>query len=432
MKIAVDEQRDMDISFGEEYRGRHKIQTYFTPNTIRADERLNRLADVILNDAIESKAADIHINQWSDKGVVSFRLGNDMVDVRHIHKHAVDGLITVLRHRAEVSLEDIYKPEISGRITHRFGNKDYDIRTSFLPAMHGQSAVLRILYASQLDGHLDALGFPDNMVVTIKRTLNLDEGLVLLTGGTGSGKTTTLYTAIQHIVNEYQKTKSIYAVENPVEYTIDGVVQVSTDELRGVTFGKVLQAFLRSDPNIILVGEVNDDTTASTVVRASSTGHLVFSTIHSNNTLEVYNALLQLGVNPLDLGTALKLVIYQTLQPQLCQSCRIHTPVTVQENKWIKDRLLTNKPLINIYQRNKEGCPECRHKGVKGRVLLAELLEGNRSYKRGIDETNRDLYKLKEYLMSDEYAGFYPLEWDVFRHLEAGNIDMETAYRLIN
>lgn len=430
--LAFDEKGDMDVGFGEEYRKRQNTDTYFTPTTIRSDARLNKLADVILNDAIENRAKDVHINQWSGYGVVEFRVGREIIPVRKIHKYAVDGLITVLRNRAEVSLENIHELEISGRMTHRFGPNDYDIRASFVPAINGQSAVLRILYANTLTGSLDKLGLPDDVALEMKRVLNLKEGMIILSGGTGSGKTTTLYTAIHTIMELYRRTKKVFAIENPVEYRVDGVTQISTDDLRGVTFGSALKSVLRSDPDVILLGEVNDEGTAAAAVRAATTGHLMLTTLHANNTLEVRNALKQLGASPLDLGTALKLVLYQTLQDKLCEHCREEYVLTAKDKGWIDSKLRTTKQLVVVYKKNPDGCKYCNHQGIKGQVLLVEMLGANRTYNKGADETQGDIYKLQDYLLETEGSKYYPLEWDVFQHLEKGNIDMDTAYHLID
>ena len=269
-------------------------------------------------------------------------------------------------------------------------------------------------------------------MVELRRVLNLKEGMVILSGGTGSGKTTTLYTSIHEIMERHRRAKKIYAIENPVEYRVDGITQVSTDELRGVTFGNTLKSVLRSDPDVILLGEVNDTGTAAAAVRAATTGHLMLTTLHANNTLEVRNALKQLGASPLDLGTALKLVLYQTLQDKLCPHCRIEDILTVADKKWADSKLRTTKELVVVYKRNHEGCAECNHQGVNGQILLVEMLGANRTYNRGIDTVGEDIYKMQDYLLETDGAKYYPLEWDVFKHLENGNIDMDTAYHLID
>ncbi|KLA07071.1 hypothetical protein B4086_5547 [Bacillus cereus] len=431
-ELFYDKEKTMDVSFGEEYRKRQKTDTFFTANAIRADKRLNQLADIILNEAIEMKAKDIHINQWSKEGIVEFRLGNDLVPIRRVHKHAVDGLIIVLRNRAEVSVENIHALEISGRITHTFGGKDYDMRVAFMPATNGQTAVIRILYSSMLNGNIEILGLPDMVKIELERVLKLKEGMVILAGGTGSGKTTTLYTGIVHIQKSTQGKKKIYAIEDPVEYRVDGVTQISTDEIRGVTFATALKSILRGDPNVILLGEINDKSTAFTAVRSATTGHLMLTTIHANNTLEVRNALSQLGANPLDLGTALKMVLYQTLQDRLCPHCKIPEPISVADKRWVDRQLRVNKEMLLVHRRNPNGCKECFYKGVKGQILLVEMLGANRAYNRGVEQTKGDIYKMQDYLLETEGAKYYPLEWDVFKHLEAGNIDMDTAYQLID
>ncbi|WP_176543189.1 GspE/PulE family protein [Bacillus thuringiensis] len=430
-ELYYDVNKDMDISFGEEYRRRQKTDTFFTANAIRSDERLNRLVDIILNEAIEMEAKDVHINQWSTEGMVEFRLGSDLVPIRRVNKYAVDGLIIVLRNRADVSVENIHALEISGRITHRYAGKDFDIRASFIPATNGQTAVLRILNVTQLGGSVEGLGLPDSVEMELKRVLNLKEGMVILSGGTGSGKTTTLYTSIVHIKNTYEEKKKIYAIEDPVEYRVDGVTQISTDEMRDVTFANALKSILRGDPNVILLGEINDERTAKTAVRSATTGHLMLTTIHANNTLEVRNVLKQLGASPIDLGTALKMVIYQTLQDKLCEHCRIDTTIGVEDKRWVDKNLRVNKDLLVVYERNHEGCEHC-HQGVKGQVLLVEMLRANRVYNRGVDETDGDIRKLQDYLLETDGAKYYPLEWDVFKHLENGNIDMNIAYHLID
>lgn len=430
-KLLYDHSETMDIAFGEWYRRNKNSNAVITPTSIRSDPRLEKLIKVILAEAIEVEATDIQITNRESYGLVRFRVGTKMVDHRKIHKDAMYGLGVVLRSMSDVNIEEINKAQINGRFAYDHGRSRYDVRAAFIPSIGGQTISLRVLYSNRLGGNIDKLGFPDQVSKTLKEVLSLKEGLIFLTGGTSSGKTTTLYTSIRHIINKTGATKNIMTIENPIEYQIDGVEQSQTNDILGYDFAVALQALLRMDPDVILVGEVNDEGTARAAVRAASSGHLVLSTLHTSDTVSVNQVLRYYGISRLDMGNSLQLVINQTLEEKLCPHCRKPRAVTSSELNWMTKRLKTNEQIVTVYEKNPVGCSECQGYGIKGLVLVVEMLDANHVYKKALDDSQEDLDKLKEMLMTREFANFYPKEWDVFRHLQKGNIDMATAKKIL-
>lgn len=243
--------------------------------------------------------------------------------------------------------------------------------------------------------------------------------------------TTTQMTGIKQILVDTEFTSNIMTIENPVEYRLEGVVQSSVNTIHGYTFPVALQTILRQDPDVILVGEINDKTTAQTAIRAATSGHLVFTTVHANNVLEVSNALRQLEVSDIDLGNALRIIIYQTLKDKLCPYCREQTFVNMEQKKWMDSKLLGQPEQATYFKAHEGGCEHCSHKGVKGRVMLTEMVESNFVYRIIKDKHGTNIDAMKHELLNTEGASFYPLEYDVYRHLQEGNISFEDAVSMV-
>lgn len=425
--LHYDKDGTMDRAFAREYEDQHLRLTYMTPEQLAVDERLLRLADLIMNEGIHNEATDIQILKMSDsEAIVRLRMGSEMRPHRLIHGVAADPLAIVFKRMSRADIKEINRPQ-GGRFLHRYKGSGYDIRASFMPTVRGENISLRILYSSSLMDEVDLLGFPPYVLDSVKRILTLSEGLILLTGGTGSGKTTTMYTAINNIMKDTEASKNVITIENPVEYTIEGAVQSQVNDVYGYTFADGLKTALRQNPDIILIGEINDRETAETAVRASTSGHLVFSTLHTNDVLSVSQAMEHYKVSPYQLSWALQLVLNQSLPNRLCQQCRRARMLSSEELKWV-DSLSTGEKLLTVY--DAVGCAECEQYGYRGRVLVVEMLDANQEYTR-LAMKNMDLVSLQDELLSNEKARYYPMSRDVFRHLKEGNIDMVTAYGLL-
>ena len=299
-----------------------------------------------------------------------------------------------------------------------------------MPTQNGENVSLRVLYSENLGRNVADLGLPEYVLNSVNTVLNLSEGLILLTGGTGSGKTTTMYTSINQIMDKSGGTKNVITLENPVEYIIAGAVQSQINELRGYTYPKALKTSLRQNPDVILIGEINDKETAQTAVRASTSGHLVFSTLHTNDVLSVGQSMEYYGVNNLELSWALQLIINQKLANKLCPKCRKKVMISdVKKLNWI-NRLGISEELLNVYEKSEHGCEECKGYGYKGRVLICSMLDANETYTK-LAMQNMTLVELEKALINDDSAKYYTLNQDVFRHLKAGNIDLITAKGLL-
>lgn len=426
-ELYYDEDKTMDISFGEDYKNNHLKLEYTTPKYVSVDTRLDKLARLIMDEAIEREATDIQLLQVNDQyGVVRLRMGSEMRAHRRIHGQAMFGLAIVFKSWSQADIEENKRAQ-GGRFTHTYMNESFDIRTSFMPTVKGENVSIRVLYSSSLERDVSDLGFPDYVLKSVRQVLGLSEGLILLTGGTGSGKTTTMYTSINDIMRRTEGTKNVITIENPVEYIIAGAVQSQVDNLRGYTFAKGLQTALRQNPDVILVGEINDKETAETAVRASTSGHLVFSTLHANDVLSASTAMEHYGVSPFQLSWALQLVLNQTLPNKLCSHCKKPKMVSVEERKWIVN-LGIDEELLMVYEA--VGCDECEHFGYKGRVLVVGMLDANEAYTK-IAVKGLPLVDMERELLQDPDARYYPMRNDVYRHLMLGNIDLRTAYGIL-
>ena len=422
-ELYWDEEGTMDMSFGEEYKKNQLNTEYATPKYIASDERIIKLANMIVDEAIENQSTDIQLMAVNDQwGIIRLRVGTEMRAYRKVHGQAMAALAIVFKSMSRVNIDENQR-EQGGRFTHTYLNESYDLRTSFMPTIKGESVSIRVLYSSSLESDIADLGFPPYVLKSIRQVLQLSEGLILLTGGTGSGKTTTMYTGINDILRRSQGTKNVITIENPVEYVIEGAVQSQVDNLRGYTFAKGLQTSLRQNPDVLLVGEINDQETAETAVRASTSGHLVFSTLHANDVLGTTQAMEHYKVSPFQLSWALQLVLNQKLPNKLCPHCKKLKMVNTEEMNWIKT-LGTDERLLSVYER--VGCEDCAWFGYLGRVLVVGMLDANEAYTR-IAVKGLPLLDMERELMEDPDARYYPMRKDVFRHLKEGSIDLLTA-----
>lgn len=431
--IAWDSEGVMDVPVGVEHDERQGKTEYKEERTYVADDRLQKLVNVILDGAIRAEASDIMIEPKEFRGIVSYRIDGAMEAVREIHPGAMRGLSAVFQDRAGLSLGQYQTPSIDGRITHSYQGRNYEFRMAGFPSLFGFTIDLRLLSTKGLPTDIGALGLPETIVQGYRQALNLREGLIVFAGGTASGKSTSIVAGLNEALERFNYEKKLLTVENPVEYVIENATQTSVNESAGYTFTTALQTFLRSDPDMIYVGEINDVATAETVARASGTGHLVFTTLHSNSALEVPSDLVHYGVDEKQVFQSLRLVIYQVLKPRICPSCSTLRPLNNSEKAWTDSNLLTTEQLAVTREPNFDGCSECRN-GYQGMTIMGEMLVSNALYRdlrnRAINEDwTQD--KLKREIMEHEGIYFYPLEYDVFRRLKSGEISFTDATSLV-
>jgi len=276
-----------------------------------------------------------------------------------------------------------------GRIEIRVGDRNIDIRVSTLPTVYGERVVLRLLDKSSRMLELHELGIPDAHLSEIRKLINLSHGIVLVTGPTGSGKTTTLYAALSEINTQ---DKNIITIEDPVEYQIDGIGQVPVNRKVGLTFANGLRTIVRQDPDIILVGEVRDLETAEIAIQAALTGHLVFSTLHTNDAASAITRLIDMGIEPFLITSSVLAIIAQRLVRTICPSCKQPAEVS---NECMKDLCVTEEDLKGATLFTGQGCDKCMHTGFYGRTGIYEILKISESIKKKIISTS-DANAIKE------------------------------------
>jgi type IV pilus assembly protein PilB len=335
-----------------------------------------KLINTTILDALSRRASDIHIETGQDGVDIKYRIdgvlykANDTID-----QHFQSPIISRLKVMSELDISERRIPQ-DGRFKIRFGEKSIDFRVSIMPSSLGEDAVIRILdkesIASDLKGlTLENLGVSEREIKRLRKKIREPYGMVLVTGPTGSGKTTTLYAALTEIHTGEDK---IITIEDPVEYMLRGVLQIPVNEKKGLTFAKGLRSILRHDPDKIMVGEIRDSETAQIAVQSALTGHLVFTTVHANNVFDVIGRFIHMGIDPYNFVSCLNCVLAQRLVRKVCPACR--RPVQYSDEQLIDGGVDPEKYRgMTLYEAH--GCDECHGTGYKGRVAIVELLELN-------------------------------------------------------
>jgi len=339
--------------------------------TASADEvPVARLLKSIFEDAMRARASDVHLEPQEKSLQVRFRIDG----VLHIKAEAepkIAGAVLLrLKLIASLDISEKRLPQ-DGRFQINVHGIAVDVRISTMPTAQGESVAMRLLVRSADSLRLDGLGIPPRMLERLRAAMARGNGMILATGPTGSGKSTTLYGALSDINTPERK---IITVEDPVEYRLPGITQVQVHEKIELTFGRVLRSVLRHDPDVVLVGEMRDAETVETGLRAAMTGHLVFSTLHTNDAASTPVRLIDMGAPPFMVGLSLRIVIAQRLVRVLCERCAEAAPPTPAEREWLAALLGAPAAAAGIYRRSR-GCPDCNGTGFHGRRGLYEMLE---------------------------------------------------------
>lgn len=380
------------------------------------DAPIIRLLNALLSEAIKEGASDVHIETFEDRVMIRFRVDGILRSVLEPPRVLAPLIISRIKVMARLDIAEKRLPQ-DGRITLRIGGRAVDVRVSTMPTNHGERAVLRVLDKQSANLDLAQLGMESTSLALLISLIRKPHGIILVTGPTGSGKTTTLYAGLT-VLND--KERNILTVEDPIEYDLAGIGQTQVNSKINMTFAKGLRAILRQDPDVVMVGEIRDLETAQTAIQASLTGHLVLSTLHTNSAIGAITRLDDMGVEPFLLASSLTAVLAQRLMRLLCKQCKKARPALATECQ-LMGVDAANPP--DIY--HAIGCPACRHTGYVGRSGVYELI--------AIDETLRTMIhdRSSEQSMRLYARQLFPsLRQDGYRRVLLGDTSLEEILRV--
>ena len=331
-----------------------------------------RLVDVVLSEAVARRASDVHVEAFEHEMTIRYRIDGRCYQVAQPPKSIALAIASRLKVLANLDVAESRLPQDGRILLTSAGNRQIDLRVSTLPTIYGESIVMRVLDKGSLDKTLTQLGMDESMQQTIERLIRRPDGLLLVTGPTGAGKTTTLYACLTKLNRPEAK---LITTEDPVEYDLPGLVQVAINTKIELTFATCLRAILRHDPDVIMVGEIRDKETAQTAIQAALTGHMVFSTLHTNDAPGAVTRLLDMGLEPFLITSTLTAVLAQRLVRSLCPQCRVPYEASDEELAALRlERGALTQPLMKP-----GGCDACQGIGFKGRSGIFELLVMNES-----------------------------------------------------
>ena len=341
---------------------------------------LINLVNLIILEAIRSRTSDIHIEPFEDRLTVKYRIDGVLQEQQSPPRHLQPAITSRVKIMAGMNIAERYVPQ-DGHITLRFEGRKVDIRVSTVPTIYGESVVMRLLDKDSIVLELKSLGMREPDRDTMDHLIDLPHGMVLVTGPTGSGKTTTLYAALSKL---YSPRKKIITIEDPVEYELSGVNQIPVNPKRGLTFAVGLRSILRQDPDVIMVGEIRDRETADISVRSALTGHLLFSTLHTNDAVSAVGRLMDMGVEPFLLASVLEGILAQRLGRKVCTLCAAQRPIPETTLHRMTEAEIAMFPGAVSTVGN--GCEECNGTGHKGRVGYYEVIDVNARLRSAIGE----------------------------------------------
>lgn len=362
--VAVEEMKKEYMLQGKETnKGMHS-------ESLNENAPVIRITDSILKQAVNAEASDIHLEPFKYFAILRMRVDGILKEINQIPSNVYKSLSTRIKIMANMDIATKLIPQ-DGKITENIDEIDYDFRVSSLPTMYGEKIVIRVLYKSERFINLDSLGFSPDVVMLLKDILKLSYGMVLVTGPTGSGKSTTLYALLNEINS---KSKNIITIEDPIEYNMPRINQVSVNNKAGLTFSTGLRSILRQDPDVIMLGEIRDEETAQIAVRASITGHLVLSTLHTNDSVSSISRLIDMGIPSYLVADSLVVVLAQRLVRKLCNYCKAECETSNDDSQ-----IFDVKKGEKIY--SALGCNKCNGTGYKGRTVVYELLKLDSNHK---------------------------------------------------
>jgi len=373
------------------------------------DAPIIKLVNSLLHNAVKERASDVHLEPFEREIRVRFRIDDILYEpIKPLPRALHASIVSRIKIMGQLNIAEKRLPQ-DGRIRLKIAGRDYDVRLSTLPIAYGERVVMRLLPRTQEMLNLEKLGFDKNQLATLERLVSRPNGILLVTGPTGSGKTTTLYGALARINST---DKNIITIEDPVEIQLPGIGQIEVNAKVGLTFANGLRSILRQDPNVILIGEIRDVETAEIAIQASLTGHLVFSTLHTNDAPSAITRLVDMGVEPFLVASSLVAVLAQRLVRVLCPDCRVAYEATREELLEIGIDI-GSKPR-QVYR--PEGCAGCNYSGYRGRVGIFELMQIDDDI-RGLVSQNIDSKTIKNMAVR---KGMHSLRSDGARKVLAG------------
>lgn len=390
-----------------------------------SDETVIKTVDEIINNAIKANASDIHFEPQRDNTLrVRYRVDGVMHETLiNIEATQRYGILSRVKMLADMNVTETGQPQ-DGRIMWTMYNKDYDLRVSSIPYVFGDGIVIRILDKSGILLGMNKLGFSEDHINEISNLLNKPNGMIITTGPTGSGKTTTVYSML---LKQISPEKNVVSIENPVEYSLKGMNQAQVRSATGFTYAQALRSFLRSDPDIIYVGEIRDRETAIISAEAAVTGHLVLTTLFANDAISSMQRLLDIGIEPFIISATLIGVISQRLARMVCRDCGKEIEVDLNDPT-IRFFGITSNDLRNHKIRRGTGCETCRYTGYKGRIGLYEVLTIDHELSNMISNGVTDL----EFVEAARSKGFRTMREDAKQKVLDGITSPEEAFRVLS
>lgn len=337
-----------------------------------------KMIEFLFKNSVEMRASDIHIEPYEKEIRIRYRIDGKLTTINTLGVESLAPLITRIKILANLNIAEKRMPQ-DGRIITKVNNEDVDLRVSILPVVNGEKVVIRILKRESYMMGKEILGISKDNLKKLNNIITSPNGIVLVTGPTGSGKSTTLYT----ILSELNKNDvNIITIEDPVEYTLNGINQVNVNNKVGLTFAKGLRSILRQDPDIVMIGEIRDEETAQIAIKAAITGHLVLSTLHTNDAPSTITRLLDMGIEPYLVATSITGIIAQRLVRRICNNCKEEYIASEYEKSVFN---MGNDKTLKLYRG--KGCGHCNNTGYNGRVGIYEIMEITKDHRNAINET---------------------------------------------
>lgn len=386
------------------------------------------LTDNFLSYSIALRGSDIHLEILENEVLVRFRIDGILHEIMRVHKEIHSAVVARLKLLAGLKLDEHYKPQ-DGRFRYKIGSDVMDIRVSVIPTFYGEKVEMRLLSATERPLSFEELGLFPDMVKVLKDNIARTYGMILVTGPTGSGKTTTLY-SVMNVINKAEV--NIVTIEDPIEYYMKYVNQIQVNEAAGITFANGLRAILRQDPNVIMVGEIRDQETAEISVHSALTGHLVLSSLHTNDAPTAVPRFIDLKVAPFLVAAVLNMILAQRLVRRICLTCitsyKVPAPMMGAMQAQIKDLNLVTDFQIPKTMFKGQGCPACNSTGYRGRMGIFEILSVSDAVRRYIVDPNFNLDGLKAVARKE---GYLTMLEDGLRKVEKGMTTLEEVLRVI-